>query len=125
MLDTSDLINFVATNNGARARRFYEDILGLSFVSDDQFALVFKAGGTMLRIQKVDYVNPHGYTVLGWSVCDIKKEVANLARRGLQFVRYEGMHQDEHGIWTAPSKAKVAWFTDPDGNILSLTEFPK
>jgi hypothetical protein len=94
-------------------------------VSDDPFALVFDVNGTMLRIQKVDRVNPHEYTVLGWKVSDIKNEVTTLARRGVLFARYEGMHQDENGIWTAPSKAKIAWFTDPDGNILSLTEFPE
>lgn len=79
----------------------------------------------MLRIQKVDQVNPHGYTALGWKVSNIQKEVSKLSKRGVKFVRYEGMHQDENGIWTAPSKAKIAWFTDPDGNILSLTEIPE
>jgi hypothetical protein len=91
-------------------------------VSEDQFALVFEVNGTMLRIQKVDQVNPHGYTALGWKVADIKKEVDVLSKRGVKFNRYEGMNQDENGIWTAPSKAKIAWFPDPDGNILSLTE---
>ena len=79
----------------------------------------------MLRIQKVDQVIPQGYTVLGWKVTNINKEVNALSKRGVKFAPYEGMNQNEHGIWTAPSKAKIAWFTDPDGNILSLTEFPK
>ena len=125
MLNNSDLISFVATTNAAKSRRFYERILGLTFVSSDRFALVFKVNGTMLRIQKVDQVNPHGYTALGWKVSNIQKEVSKLSKRGVKFVRYEGMHQDENGIWTAPSKAKIAWFTDPDGNILSLTEIPE
>ena len=123
MLNKSNLISFVATNNVATARQFYEEIIGLTFVSVDQFALVFEVNGTMLRIQKVDQVNPHEYTALGWEVTDIKKEVNTLSKRGVKFARYEGMNQDENGIWTAPSKAKIAWFTDPDGNILSLTEF--
>jgi len=92
-------------------------------VSGDQFALVFDANGTMLRIQKVDKVNPHSYTTLGWQVADIKKEVNTLLKRGIKFNRYKGMNHDENGIWTSPGKAKIAWFTDPDGNILSLTEF--
>jgi catechol 2,3-dioxygenase-like lactoylglutathione lyase family enzyme len=123
MLNKSQLINFVATSNATKAREFYENNLGLTYVSGDQFALVFEANGTMLRIQKVDKVNPQGYTVLGWKVSDIKQEVAELTKRGVKFARYEGMNQDKNGIWTAPSKAKIAWFTDPDGNILSLTEF--
>ena len=124
MLKKSDLISFVATSNATKARQFYEEKLGLTFVSGDQFALVFEANGTMLRIQKVDHVNPHGYTVLGWKVGDIMQEVETLSNRGVQFERYEGMGQDKNGIWTAPSKAKIAWFKDPDGNVLSLTEFP-
>lgn len=123
MLNKSNLISFVATSNATKARQFYEETLGLTFVSDDRFALVFEANGTMLRIQKVEHVKPHGYTVLGWKVADIKEEVRTLSKRGVTFARYEGMNQDENGIWTAPSEAKIAWFADPDGNILSLTEF--
>ena len=123
MLNKSNLIGFAATSDATRARQFYEKTLGLTFVSGDQFALVFDANGTMLRIQKVDHVNPAGYTVLGWRVADVEKEVNTLTQRGVRFARYEGMNQDKDGIWTAPSKAKIAWFTDPDGNILSLTEF--
>ncbi len=123
MLKKSDLIGFVATSNAARARQFYEEILGLEFVSGDQFALVFESNGTMIRIQKVDRVNPRDYTVLGWKVDNIAEEVELLSNRGVRFERYEGMNQDKNGIWTAPSMAKVVWFKDPDGNVLSLTEF--
>jgi predicted enzyme related to lactoylglutathione lyase len=123
MLEKSHLISFVATSNATKARKFYEEALGLTFVSGDQFALVFEVNGTMLRIQKVDQVNPQRHTVLGWKVADIEKEVRTLSKRGVTFARYEGMNQDENGIWTAPSKAKIAWFTDPDGNMLSLTQF--
>jgi catechol 2,3-dioxygenase-like lactoylglutathione lyase family enzyme len=105
------------------AREFYEKTLGLTFISTDQFALVFDVSGTMLRIQKVDKVDPHGYTALGWEVADIKQEVSELRKRGVKFARYEEMDQDEQGIWKAPGGAKIAWFTDPDGNILSLTQF--
>jgi catechol 2,3-dioxygenase-like lactoylglutathione lyase family enzyme len=123
MLSKSDLISFAATSNAAKARKFYEETLGLKFISGDQFAMVFEVNGTMLRIQIVDQVNPHSYTRLGWNVADILEEVQTLSKRGVQFARYEGMNQDENGIWTAPSNAKVAWFADPDGNVLSLTEF--
>jgi catechol 2,3-dioxygenase-like lactoylglutathione lyase family enzyme len=123
MLNKSHLISFAATSNEKTAREFYEKILGLTLVSNDQFALVFEVNGTMLRIQKVEKVNPHGYTVLGWKVTDIKKEVNDLIKRGVKFARYDGIEQNEHGIWIAPGGAMIAWFTDPDGNILSLTQF--
>jgi catechol 2,3-dioxygenase-like lactoylglutathione lyase family enzyme len=123
MLSQSSPISFAATQNARKSREFYEKTLGLKFISEDGFALVFDANGTMLRIQKVEAVDPRGYTVLGWSVNDIKSEVHNLAGLGVILARYEGMGQDDSGIWTSPSGAKVAWFQDPDGNILSLTEF--
>jgi len=123
MLAKSQIITFVATSDAAKARAFYGDTLGLTFISDDQFALVFEANGIMLRVQKVEHVHPHDYTVLGWKVSDIKKEVFELSGRGVKFARYDGFDQDSDGIWTAPSMAKIAWLTDPEGNILSLTEF--
>ena len=123
MLSTSQLIGFAATADSQKARDFYEKALGLAFVSEDRFALVLQLKGTTLRIQKVESINPHPYTMLGWSVQDIEKEVRELVTRGVRFARYEGMNQDEMGIWRAPSGAKVAWFPDPDGNILSLTEY--
>lgn len=123
MLSKSSSISFLAARNGKTAREFYEKVLGLKFISEDGFALVFDTNGTMLRIQKVKEVHPHQYTALGWKVGDIRKEVVRLSKRGVMFARYEGMGQDNLGIWTSPSGAKIAWFRDPDGNILSLTEF--
>ena len=123
MLRKSDLINFAATSNSSKARDFYVKTLGLTLVSSDQFAIVFEVNGTMLRIQIVEKVNPHPYTTLGWKVKSIMTEVRELSRKGIKFARYEGMNQDKDGIWTSPNGAKIAWFTDPDGNILSLTEF--
>lgn len=123
MLHDAKFISFVATQDAKKAREFYEKTLGLNFVSGDEFALVFELGGTMLRVQKVEQVNPRSYTVLGWNVADIRKEIAGLVKRGVRFARYEGLAQDNLGIWSAPSGAKVAWFNDPDGNILSLTQF--
>jgi catechol 2,3-dioxygenase-like lactoylglutathione lyase family enzyme len=111
--------------NPERTREFYETTLGLTFVSDDQFALVFDANGTMLRIQKVKQFDPPGHTALGWNVDNINTEVVQLNKRGVEFARYEGLGQDENGIWTPPSGAKVAWFKDPDGNVLSLTQFER
>ena len=123
MLHNCPSISFVATSNPDRARNFYEKVLGLTFVSDDGFALVFDLNGSMLRIQIVEKVEPHFYTALGWNVADIGNEVAELTKRGVRFERYEGMNQDPDGIWKSPSGARVAWFKDPDGNVLSLTQF--
>ena len=124
MLNTSKIISFVATQNPARARKFYKTILGLKLISDDPFALVFDANGTMLRVQIVHEIQPARHTVLGWEVPDIRAEIKKLAKREVRFERFEGLLQDEVGVWTSPSGGKVAWFKDPDGNTLSLTQFP-
>jgi catechol 2,3-dioxygenase-like lactoylglutathione lyase family enzyme len=123
MLKTSPITAFVATTDPARAKKFYKDTLGLHFVSGGEFALVFDASGTMLRVTPVQKLQPAGYTVLGWIVPDIAKKIRNLKKRSVKFKRYEWMEQDEDGIWVSPAKAKIAWFEDPDGNTLSLTEF--
>lgn len=122
LLTSSDPIAFLATRDPARARAFYEDTLGLDLVADEPFALVFNAHGTMLRISKVREFTPAPYTVLGWKVADIPSAVKELERKGVVFERYAGLAQDELGIWTSPGGAKVAWFKDPEGNTLSLTQ---
>ena len=122
MLESSDLVAFVAAADLRRARAFYEKTLSLPVLEQDDFACVLDAHGTMLRVTAVPEVARGGYTVLGWRVTDIGAAVRDLAAQGVTFLRYAGMSQDEHGIWTAPSGAQVAWFTDPDGNVLSLTQ---
>jgi len=120
---TSKIICFVATRNAASARKFYELTLGLKIVSDDPFAMVFDANGTMLRVQKVQELNPAKHTIAGWEVDDIGARIRELTSKGVCFERYPGLPQDDLGAWTTPSGAKVAWFKDPDGNTLSLTQF--
>ena len=117
------LVAFAATSSAAKARRFYRDTLGLRLVDDNPFALVFDAKGTMLRVQLVDEVTAPGYTVLGWQVKDIEATIKALKKKRVKFNVYPGMGQDALGIWTSPSGARIAWFSDPDGNTLSLTEF--
>jgi predicted enzyme related to lactoylglutathione lyase len=119
----SKVISFVATQNPTRALKFYAETLGLTLISDDPFAMVFNANGTMLRVQKVQELLPAKHTVLGWDVPDILETIKELTARGVRFERYDGLAQDEAGVWTTPSGAKVAWFKDPDGNTLSLTQF--
>ncbi len=123
MLGSADLIAFVGTTNAARARQFYENVLGLTFVADETFALVFDAHGVMVRIFKVDAIDAARYTVLGWSVADIRATIKGLRAKGIVFERFPRMDQDDDGVWVSPSGAKVAWFRDPDGNLLSLTQF--
>jgi catechol 2,3-dioxygenase-like lactoylglutathione lyase family enzyme len=123
MLKLAPIIAFVATTNPSRAKAFYSKALGLKLVNEDHFALVFDAGGTMLRVAIVQQLQPAPYTVLGWIVRDIRRAVLGLAKRGATFQRYPGLDQDDLGIWASPSGARVAWFKDPDGNTLSLTEF--
>ena len=122
MLTDSDPVMFVATARPEAARLFYAETLGLRLVADDQFAIVFDLHGTRLRVEKVQAFQPQPHTVLGWRVGSIASTMAGLVARGVHFERYDVLPQDEHGVWTAPGGAKIAWFKDPDGNILSLTE---
>jgi catechol 2,3-dioxygenase-like lactoylglutathione lyase family enzyme len=116
------VITFVATSKPEEARGFYEGVLGLAFIEDTQFALVFDLHGTMLRIQKVPRVTLTGYTALGWQVADIRAAVRELTEAGVTFERFEGMPQDELGVWATPDGSAVAWFKDPDGNTLSIAQ---
>jgi catechol 2,3-dioxygenase-like lactoylglutathione lyase family enzyme len=119
-LDTPIL--FLATADAVRARAFYESTLGLACVADEPFALVFQVGRSMLRIQKVSEVHAPPYTALGWAVADIRETVRALNGSGVAFERFDGMDQDANGIWKSPSGASIAWFRDPDGHLLSLTQ---
>ncbi|MEP7363636.1 MAG: VOC family protein [Acidobacteriota bacterium] len=117
------IIAFIGTSDAERAKQFYAGTLGLPLVSDElPFALVFDAHGTMLRVTAVKEVKPAGYTVLGWQVADIAAAAKALTAAGVQFARYDGMGQDELGVWSSPGGAKVAWFHDPDGNTLSISQ---
>jgi catechol 2,3-dioxygenase-like lactoylglutathione lyase family enzyme len=119
----SKIISFVATQQPAAAREFYEHTLGLKLVSDDPFALVFDVEGTMLRVQKVQELQPAKHTVLGWEVPDIRARIQELVSKGVRFETFPGLNQDDLGVWTSPAGGKIAWFKDPDGSTLSLTEF--
>lgn len=119
------LICFAATTKPVVAKTFYGDTLGLSLIEESPFALVFDANGTMLRVQKVRKIPPTSYTALGWEVADIRSTIQGLSEKGVRFQLYDAVPQDELGIWVTPDGSKVAWFKDPDGNILSLTEFRK
>jgi catechol 2,3-dioxygenase-like lactoylglutathione lyase family enzyme len=123
MLASSKVMAFTATTNPEAALAFYRDVLGLRLVADEPFAIVFDAGGTMLRVQKTEQHTSAPHTLLGWQVEDMEATVRGLAERGVVFSLYDGMGQDADGIWTAPGGAKIAWFRDPDGNTLSLTQF--
>ncbi|MDT7806768.1 MAG: hypothetical protein QOJ70_581 [Acidobacteriota bacterium] len=123
MLNKSNVVAFAATSRPDSAKSFYQQTLGLRLIMEDAFALVFDANGVMLRVQKVQGHTPPPYTVLGWDVADIDASVKELSGRGVSCERYEWLEQDESGIWSAPSGAKIAWFKDPDGNTLSLTQF--
>src|SRR4051812_24196955 len=122
MLDGCKVVAFLATRDGRRARAFYETTLGFRVVSDDGFALALQTAGTMVRIQKVESFTPHPFTALGWEVADIARSVQELAAAGVAFERFPGLAQDDRGIWPAPSGARIAWFKDPDGNLLSLSQ---
>jgi catechol 2,3-dioxygenase-like lactoylglutathione lyase family enzyme len=125
MLVSAKMIGFVPTMDSTRARDFYEKKLGFQFVSDDPFALVMRAGDNMIRIAKTGKFTPAHYTVLGWEVTRIEEEVRALAARGVVFEKYPFVQDQTTGIWITPNGDKVAWFKDPDGNVLSLSEHGK
>jgi catechol 2,3-dioxygenase-like lactoylglutathione lyase family enzyme len=122
MLGASDIVAFVPTRDSKQAREFYEGVLGLRFVKDDGYALVFNANGIMIRVAKAPEFKPAQFTILGWQVSNIEEMAGQLEEKGVHFERFGFFEQDRLGIWTAPTGDKVAWFKDPDGNILSISQ---
>ncbi len=122
MLSSEKLVAFVPTRDQKQARAFYEGVLGLTFVSEDSFALVLDANGTKIRIANAPEFKPAQFTILGWMVSDIETTVTELQTKGIAFEKFGLNGQDERGIWSAPGGDKVAWFKDPDGNILSVSQ---
>jgi catechol 2,3-dioxygenase-like lactoylglutathione lyase family enzyme len=122
-LGSQKIMAFVGTRHPDAAKAFYRDLLGLRLMGEDKFAVVFDAGGTMLRVSIVQELAPAKYTVLGWQVPDIAATAKELQNAGVKLEQYGFKDQDELGIWTAPGGARIAWFKDPDGNTLSITQF--
>jgi catechol 2,3-dioxygenase-like lactoylglutathione lyase family enzyme len=124
MLGSEKLVAFGATVDAPRAAQFYGKTLGLRLRSEDAFAVVLEANGVELRLQKVDGLAPQRFTMLGWQVRDLDAILDELTRRGIRFERHAGLEQDGRGVWRAPSGASIAWFKDPDGNLLSVAQYP-
>ena len=122
MLTNKKLKAFIPTVKPDEAKSFYKDILGLKFLSEDKYALEFDANGTLLRVTIVQDLKPHPFTILGWNIDNIVSVVKQLNDKNIFCERYDFLEQDNFGIWTSPNGSKVAWFKDPDGNVLSLTE---
>ena len=120
MLGSEQLVAFVPITDIERSKAFYVDTLGLSVVEESPFALVLRAGDVTIRATLVQDLTPQPFTVLGWEVADVPATARRLTEAGVEFQRYEGMEQDELGVWTAPDRTPVAWFRDPDGNTLSI-----
>ena len=123
MLGKYDLMAFVATAYPAKARPFYEEILGLAVTHEDGFGITYDANGTRLRLSFVQELHPAPYSILSWIVPDIHSVIAALTVKEVIFERYDGLGQDKWGVWAAPGGTKVAWFKDPDGNLLSLSQW--
>ncbi|HEY4155976.1 MAG TPA: VOC family protein [Puia sp.] len=122
MFADKNLKAFVPTAAPDKAKLFYRDTLGLKLLSQDQYALEFEANGVLLRVTIVRELKPQPFTVLGWDVDDISSTIKKLNLQGVHCEKYSFLEQDPLGIWTAPGGARVAWFKDPDGNLLSITE---
>jgi len=124
MLESAKLVAFAGITDSARAARFYRDTLGLAIRSEDDFALVLDANGVELRLQKVRALTPAGFTTLGWEVRDVDAVATALEEQGISLERYRWLEHDARGVWLAPSGARIAWFRDPDGNLLSVAQYP-
>ena len=123
MLVGAKLVAFGATTDGARAAAFYTTVLGLAVRYEDEFAVSLDSEGVELRLQKVEQFTPQPFTTLGWQVPRIADVVERLVQHGVTLERYPWLDQDATGVWRAPSGARVAWFKDPDGNTLSISEY--
>ncbi len=123
MLGASPVTAFLPSTDPDRSRAFYEGLLGLTVTSSDGFALVLRGGDTTVRVTRVESFRPHPFTALGWVVADITEVMSELAGKSVEFVVFPGMDQDGDGVWTTPTGDRVAWFQDPDGNLLSLTQY--
>jgi catechol 2,3-dioxygenase-like lactoylglutathione lyase family enzyme len=121
-LSAAQVVAFAPTKNLQVAQTFYEETLGLPLIAKDGFGLMFEVDGARIRVAKVETFEPASFTILGWRVPDVLQTVSSLAEHGVVFERYHGMKQDDFGIWSAPSGARVAWFKDPDGNVLSVSQ---
>jgi catechol 2,3-dioxygenase-like lactoylglutathione lyase family enzyme len=123
MLSSSRLIAFVRVTDYQKARDFYGDVLGLEFVSQDEYALVLRSGANMIRVVKTGPFTPERSTVLGWEVTNIERAAAELQTKGVTFEKYPWVDDPTGvGIWSAPGGDKVAWFKDPDGSVLSISQ---
>jgi predicted enzyme related to lactoylglutathione lyase len=121
MLASSPVFAFVPTLDMERAAAFYGQTLGLDVLEQTSYAAVLDAAGTTVRITLVQELTVQPFTILGWLVDDLEALVDALVASGVEPLRYDGMAQDERGVWTAPGGARIVWFHDPDGNTLSLT----
>lgn len=124
MLKESKITAFVPTTQPEKAKQFYQEILGLELVSEDGYAMEFKGNGACLRVTKVQELVPQPFTVLGFRINGIESQIRTLIENGIRFEQYQHFEQSILGIWNSPSGARVAWFKDPDGNLLSLTQYP-
>ena len=124
MLINEKLKTFVPTTRPGEAKAFYQLKLGLTLLAEDNYGIEFDSGGVLLRIITVRELKPHEFTVLGWNVLDIEATIRSLNERGIVFEKYDFLPHNGLGIWTSPNNSKVAWFKDPDGNVLSVSQMP-
>lgn len=122
MRSEQNLFTFVPVTDGDRAKAFYEGVLKLTVLEETPFAVVFKVPGGTLRLAKTPDFNPQPFSLVGWVVPDLAADMAQLRENGVTFEQFQGLPQDEAGVWTVPDGTQICWFRDPDGNLLSLTQ---
>jgi catechol 2,3-dioxygenase-like lactoylglutathione lyase family enzyme len=124
MLSDKTLKAFIPATDAGKAKAFYRDILGLELLSEDEYGMDFDANASLFRISIVRQYNPQPFTIMGWNVPDIFSIIRLLNQRGIYCEIYPSLNQDKSGVWISPAETKVAWFKDPEGNILSVSEHP-
>lgn len=122
MLGSAEITALVGTVKPALSRAFYEGVLGLKFINDDGFAAIYQGKNARIRVSRVPAIAPAQYAVLAFTVDDIARAVDAMTAKGVVFARFGFFVQDEQGVWSAPDGTKVAWFHDPDLNLLSLVQ---
>ena len=123
MLASSRLQTIVWTSRISAAEKFYSEVLGLPLKGKSHGALIYDVGGSDLRVSPVPETQPSAHTVLGFAVPNLRATVELLKERGVNLERIAGISHDSTGILTTPEGAKVAWFRDPDGNLLSAVQY--
>ncbi|NKC01482.1 MAG: VOC family protein [Pseudomonadales bacterium] len=124
MLANAELQTLALTADIPTAITFYEEVLGLSLKANSDGAAVFDVGGRDLRVSPVAETSPTEHTVFGFAVADVQGVAEELSSKGVPLVEFQGFPHDQNGLVATPDGSRVCWFRDPDGNLISVVQYP-